>query len=163
MKPPGDKKLAVRHTIFVCLTASFLATGGFQVLIISKCMHGLQACLFKYITVAEFHIWRCRLNGRLEAMYKIVMEITLLVMENHGKIMELCFWISVGILISDTSHLFKQILMSSAFFRQDFIIETKIMWTLNRLLPWEQSGPEVIKLFFMLNSTEHEITTGHYC
>ena len=33
----------------VCLTASFLATGG---LIISKCMHGLQACLFKYITVA---------------------------------------------------------------------------------------------------------------
>ena len=26
------------------------------------------------------------------------MEITLLIMENPGKIMELCFWISVGIL-----------------------------------------------------------------
>ena len=28
----------------------------FPVLIISKCMHGLHACLFKYITVAAFHI-----------------------------------------------------------------------------------------------------------
>ena len=25
----------------------------------------------------------------------------------------------------------------------------------------KQSGPEVIKLFFMLNSTEHEISTAH--
>ena len=31
------------------------------------------------------------LKGRLKAMHKIVMEITLLIMENHGKIMELCF------------------------------------------------------------------------
>ena len=38
----------------MCPTASFVATGGFEFLIISKCMHGLQACLFKYITVAEF-------------------------------------------------------------------------------------------------------------
>ena len=45
------KKQAVRHTKLVCLTASFLATGG-----ISKCMHGPQACLFKYITVAAFCI-----------------------------------------------------------------------------------------------------------
>ena len=30
---------------------------AFQVLIISKCMHGLQACLFKYITVAAFRIY----------------------------------------------------------------------------------------------------------
>ena len=27
---------------------------------------------------------------RLEAMHEIVMEITLLIMENHGEIMELC-------------------------------------------------------------------------
>ena len=27
--PPVTRKLAVRHTNFVCLTASFLATGGF--------------------------------------------------------------------------------------------------------------------------------------
>ena len=29
MKPPVARKLAVRHTSFVCLTASFLANGGF--------------------------------------------------------------------------------------------------------------------------------------
>ena len=29
MKPSVARKLAVRHTNFVCLTASFLATGGF--------------------------------------------------------------------------------------------------------------------------------------
>ena len=29
-KPPVARKLAVRHTSFVCLTASFLATGGFK-------------------------------------------------------------------------------------------------------------------------------------
>ena len=28
-KPPIARKLAVRHTSFVCLTASILATGGF--------------------------------------------------------------------------------------------------------------------------------------
>ena len=28
-----------------------------QVLMISKCMHGLQACVFKYITVAVFRIY----------------------------------------------------------------------------------------------------------
>ena len=27
--PPLARKLAVRHTSFVCLTASFMATGGF--------------------------------------------------------------------------------------------------------------------------------------
>ena len=37
----------------------------------------------------------------------ILIEITLLIMENHGKIMELCFCISVGILqISDEPLLF---------------------------------------------------------
>ena len=30
MKPPVARKLAVRQTKFVCLTASFLATGGFM-------------------------------------------------------------------------------------------------------------------------------------
>ena len=30
MKPPVARKLAVRHTKFVCLAASFLATGGFM-------------------------------------------------------------------------------------------------------------------------------------
>ena len=70
-------------------------------------MHGLQACLFKYISVAAFFIYtqcgeemKMLLNlQRLEAMhFKIVMKSTLLIVENHGKIMELCFWISVGTL-----------------------------------------------------------------
>ena len=52
MKLLVARKLAVRHTILVCLTASMLAT-----LIISKCMHSLQACLFKYITVSAFCIY----------------------------------------------------------------------------------------------------------
>ena len=52
MKPPVARKLAVRHTKLVCLTASFLATGVF-----SKCMHDLQACIFEYITVAAFRIY----------------------------------------------------------------------------------------------------------
>ena len=29
-KPPVARKLAVKHTKFVCLTASFLATDGFK-------------------------------------------------------------------------------------------------------------------------------------
>ena len=41
---------------FVCLTAGFSGYSWFQVLIISKCMHGLQACLFKYITIDAFRI-----------------------------------------------------------------------------------------------------------
>ena len=48
-KPPVARKLAVRH-----------AKPGywwFKVLGISKCMHGLQACLFKYFIVAAFRIY----------------------------------------------------------------------------------------------------------
>ena len=71
-------------------------------------MHGLRACLFKYITVAAFFIYtQCGEEmkmllklRRLEGMhFEIVMEISLMIMKNHGKIMELCFRISVGTLI----------------------------------------------------------------
>ena len=55
-------------------------------------MHGLQACLFKYITVAAIHIYAQRVKMSLKeeagGLHYIVMEITLLIME---KIMELCF------------------------------------------------------------------------
>ena len=57
MKPPDARKLAVRHTKLVCPTASFLAMGGFNFFITSKCMYSLQACLFKYITVAAIRIY----------------------------------------------------------------------------------------------------------
>ena len=45
-------------------------------------MHGLQVCLIKYINVSA----------------------TFLIMENHGKIMELCFLISVGTLYNKPVH-----------------------------------------------------------
>ena len=57
LKPPVARKLAVRHAKLACLTASFLATGGFKFWIISKCMHGPEACIFKYIIVAAFRIY----------------------------------------------------------------------------------------------------------
>ena len=49
------RKLAVRHTKFVCLTVSFLATGGFKFKLFQNSF--LQACIFKYITVAAFRIY----------------------------------------------------------------------------------------------------------
>ena len=44
----------------VCELLTWMAHAPAQFLIISKCMHGLQACLFKYITVAAFHIYAQR-------------------------------------------------------------------------------------------------------
>ena len=74
----------------MCVTASFLATGSF-VLIISKCIHDLQACLFKYITVLLLYSAfmlsgvKMLLKGEVGGhTLKIVMESALLTMENHG-------------------------------------------------------------------------------
>ena len=59
---------------------------------IFKCVHGLQTCLFKYITVAVFHIYAVLGEdvakgevggGALNSHGKYIVE--------HGKIMELCF------------------------------------------------------------------------
>ena len=51
-------------------------------------MHGLQACLFKYITVAAFHIFALRGEDTAKRggwrLFIKVMEITLLIMKNHG-------------------------------------------------------------------------------
>ena len=84
-KPPVARKLAVRHTKLVCLTASFSGYWWFQVLIILKCKHGLQACLFKCITVAAFRIYlgvvKMPLKGEVGGHALKVMEITLLIME----------------------------------------------------------------------------------
>ena len=44
-------------------------------------MHGLEACLFTYVTVNML------LNGEVE----IVKEIILLIIENPGNIIKLCF------------------------------------------------------------------------
>ena len=56
----------------------------FQVLIISKCMHGLHACCCCCIRHLCWAWWRCCWNERLEAVLSIVMEITSLIMENQG-------------------------------------------------------------------------------
>ena len=50
-------------------------------------MHGLEACLFKYISVAAFRIYDmhsedgAKRGGWMLCMYYIVMEITLLIIE----------------------------------------------------------------------------------
>ena len=59
-------------------------------------MHSLQACLFTYINVPAFCIYAqhgedATKMGDLEPCIKLVMEMTLLIVDNHGKIIELCF------------------------------------------------------------------------
>ena len=57
-------------------------------------MHCLQSCLFKYVTVAAFRIYlsvaKMSLKGEVGG-FALVMENTLLIMENQGKVMEVCF------------------------------------------------------------------------
>ena len=53
--------------------------------------------VYMHAVVAAFHIY-AQCGEDAAKTNKIVMEITLLIMENHGKIMELCFRISVGTL-----------------------------------------------------------------
>ena len=65
-------------------------------------MHAWSTSLFKYITVAAFHIYLSIVKMPLKGHQK-VMEITFMIMENHGKIMEMCFLISVGTLIWATT------------------------------------------------------------
>ena len=44
-------------------------------------MHGLQACLFRYITVTAFCMEKMPLKGEVGGHALIVMEITLMIME----------------------------------------------------------------------------------
>ena len=58
----------------------------FQVLIISKCMHGLSTSMLLLLYSAfMLRVVKVLLKRRLEAVHEIVIEITLLIMENHGK------------------------------------------------------------------------------
>ena len=69
-------------------------------------MYGLQACLFKYITVAAFHIYAQRVKMSLKGEvggHALKSDGNYIV--DHGKIMELCFWISVGTLIISWAYL----------------------------------------------------------
>ena len=49
-KPPVARKLAVRHTNFACLTATFLATGGFV-----KLFHKIPWFFHDYSGFFKFH------------------------------------------------------------------------------------------------------------
>ena len=66
-------------------------------------MHCLQACLFKYITVAAFHIYlsvvKMLLKGEVEGHALKSHRNCIVDKRKHGKIMELCFRISVGTLL----------------------------------------------------------------
>ena len=50
LKPPVARKLDVRHTSFVCLTASFLAAGGFF-----KLLHIIPGFYQYYSGFFQFH------------------------------------------------------------------------------------------------------------
>ena len=50
LKPSVARKLAIRHTSFVCLTASFLATGGFI-----KLFHKIPCFFHDYSGFFKFH------------------------------------------------------------------------------------------------------------
>ena len=52
-------------------------------------MHGLQKCLFKYITVAAFRIYAQRGEDAAKRMHALNIHENYIV--DHGKIMELCF------------------------------------------------------------------------
>ena len=91
-KPPVTRKLAVRHTCFVCLTASFLATGGFKFkLFQNPCM------VYKHVHVNTLLLLHSTfLLGVVKMLLKG--EVGGRALNSHGnnilghlKIMELCF------------------------------------------------------------------------
>ena len=84
MKPPVVRKLAVRHTKCVCLTASFLATDGFKFLLFQNaCMsykHAYLNTLLLLHSVFMLSVVKMALKGEVRG-HALVMEITLLIME----------------------------------------------------------------------------------
>ena len=72
----------------MCLTASFLATGGFKFkLFQNACMvykHAYLNTLLMLHSTFMLSVVKMPLKGEVG----IVMEITLLIMENHGKFMD---------------------------------------------------------------------------
>ena len=89
MEPPVARKLAVRHTKLVCLTASFLATGGFKFYLFQNaCMVYKHAYLNTFLLLHSafmLSVVKMPLKGEIggHALIKVI-EITLIIMENHG-------------------------------------------------------------------------------
>ena len=69
MKPPVARKLAVRHTKLVCLTASFLATDGFKFqLFQNACMvykHAYLNTLLLLHSAFTLSIMKMQLKGKV--------------------------------------------------------------------------------------------------
>ena len=88
-KPPVARKQAVGH-LFVrqlVMVSSF-----------NNKMHAWSTSMLLLLHSAfMLNVVKMLLKGEVGG-HGIVMEITLMIMEFHGKIMELCFWISVGTL-----------------------------------------------------------------
>ena len=78
----------------MCLTASFLATGGFKFkLFQNACIVYKHAYLNTLLLLhSAFMLSVVKMPLKEEVGGRaLVMQITLLIMENHGKLMELCF------------------------------------------------------------------------
>ena len=94
----NSQKLAVRHTSNLCVwQLVFWLLVVFQ----NACMvykHAYLNTLLLLHSASMLCAVKMPLKGEVWGCALKVMKITLLIMENHGKIMELCFWISVGTL-----------------------------------------------------------------
>ena len=87
-KPSVARKLAVRHARVQQLVFWLLVVSSFNYFK----MHALsKSMLFLLHSAFMLRVVKLLLKGGLESVHLIVMEITLLIMEKHGKIMELCF------------------------------------------------------------------------
>ena len=91
-KPPVARKLAVGHSHVRQLVFWLLVVSSFNYFKI----HTWSTCMLLLLHSA-FMLSKVKMRLKLEAGGRALNShwIRLLIMENHGKIMELCFWISV--------------------------------------------------------------------
>ena len=94
-KPPVAKKLAVRHTKFVCLAASFMATWGFKFYLFQNaCMvykHAYLNTLLLLHSTFMLSVVKMPLKGEIEG-HAYISHGNYIV--DHGKswkILEFCF------------------------------------------------------------------------
>ena len=92
MKPPVARKLAVRHTQLLCLTASFLATGGFTFLFFQNAYMVYKHAFLNALLLMHFSfmlsVVKMPLKGDVGG-HALNSHANYIV--DHGKIIELCF------------------------------------------------------------------------
>ena len=86
----------------MCLTATFLATGGFKFELFQNTFMVYKHAYLNTLLLLHFafmlSVVKMPLKGEVGGHAINCFGITLLIMENHRNIMELCFLISVGTL-----------------------------------------------------------------